>query len=213
MAGSWATHGREPSPDLTDEEYKAIKERYPQLTFNDEDRTFISRAGNVTTAKLLRRLRPLTPEQAARGPIVRAEASRDKYAKYIKFIAAGMRVTAAAERAGLTYQMVKTRRWNDPEFKQLEKDAEAQAAEPIEDSLYAAAQSGNVPAAIKWLEKRSVERWPGDKIQIESNQTIQLDPTDNLRNIAMLIEKLQARQQYLDVDEAELVDPKEIENT
>lgn len=197
-------------PDLTDEEYAGIKERYPNISFDDETRTFISKKGNVTSAKMLKKFKPMTPEIRAMGPAAAHAAKQNNYQKYLRHVAAGKRITEACRLADLSYDAVKSRRLRDPEFAELEKQAEAQAAEPIETSLYQAALSGNVPAAIKWLEKRSTQRWPSDKIQIESNTNIELDVTDNLKNIAALVERLQQRRQYLEAVDVEAEEPKEL---
>ncbi len=183
---------------ITAEEYEQIKQNYPNIQFNDEDWTFVSSKGKTLYAGTLKGL-------GQKGP--RLQLNKDKYDLYIRNLIKGNRVSEAAKNAGLTYAQVHKRREIDPDFRELELQAETQAAEPIENALYEAALSGNVPAAIKWLEKRAPKRWPGDKVQIEQTNTLELDATDNVKNIIDLIGKLQQRnaigQGYIDVEATE----------
>lgn len=196
--------------DWEEGEYEAVKERFPTITtWNDEDRTFISKAGNVANAKLLRNIRMWSREEQQAGNAARHDIAKNHYGRYLKFIEAGMRIGDACKRAGISYDAIKKMRALDPNFVQLEKEAEARAAEPIENSLYAAALNGNVPAAVKWLEKRSPERWPGDKVQIEQTHILELDASDHLTNIQTLIARLENRRQLMvdtGVIDAEVVD-------
>lgn len=183
---------------ITAEEYEEIKKNYPNIKFNDEDWTWVSSKGNVLYAGLLKGM-------LNKGP--RLQQNKDKYDMYIRNLIKGNRVSEAAKAAGLNYRQIVNRRKVDPDFIELEMQAEQQAAEPVENALYEAAISGNVPAAIKWLEKRASQRWPGDKVQVEQKNVLELDATDNVKNIIELMGKLQQRgaitQGYIDVEEVD----------
>lgn len=180
-------------PPLSEEEYQAVKERYPNLDWNDEDQSYMTKRGTKSNAGMLRHLSPMSDEVRAMGTEAMKEKFRPQWDKFILFMSQGIRVSEAAKKAGLTYTAVRARYRSDPEFHQRWDEAEAQAAEPVEDSLYAAAINGNVPAAVKWLEKRSAERWPGDKVQIEQKNVYELDASDRIGNIIALMAQLQRR--------------------
>lgn len=185
-----------PQGPLTDEEYEGVKARFPGLEFNDADRTFISRQGNITSAVLLRHWVPIPKggnEISRAGGQATKEKSLDAYRKYLLNLTTGMRITDAAKKAGLTYAAVKKQRERDPEFAQAEKDAEMQYVEVVETSLIEAAIHGNVPAAIHVLNKRAPERWPSEKMIVETKSTLELDATDHMKNILLLVEKLNQR--------------------
>lgn len=201
--------------DITPEEYAGVKERFPKIVFNDADMTFVSSKGNVTSAALLKTFIPVPPggdERSRKGGEATKALTADKFGRYLKNLENGMRISKAAEKAGLSYQSVLKRRKTDPEFIQREKDAEAIAAEPVENSLYDAAVNGNVPAATKWLEKRAPDRWPSDKTVIETKATLELDATDHIQNIIAMMAKLQQRAELQgEVIDVEVIEPNQIE--
>ena len=80
-------------------------------------------------------------------------------------------------------------------------------------------RSGNVPAAVKWLEKRSSERWPSDKVQIESKHIVELEAGEYLQNIQILMARLEERRALssgepvidVEAEEPNLSDPQEVD--
>lgn len=175
---------------LSDAEYLAVKKRYPNLPWRDEDQTFVTKKG---TRQFARKLSTVTPEGYTIARAKLQESRKNSWDKFLILIAQGHRVSAAAKQAGLSYRTVVNRRRSDPEFKEQLIEAEAQAAEPVEDSLFNAAINGNVPAALEWLKKRSPERWPNEKLQIEQTNVYELDVSDRIGNIVALMSRLQER--------------------
>lgn len=206
---------RKLSEPWSEGEYEAVKARYPNVNFNDEDRTFTAKSGNIKDARMLRNVRPLTREEQQQGNVNKHEDAKNAYKRYLKFLEQGMRISEACKRARIPHQTIRRLRMYDPEFVEAEKRAEEIACEPIENSLYEAARNGNVPAAIKWLEKRAPERWPGDKIQVEQRTTLELNASDHLTNIQMLVARLEQRRELLaetgviDVEATEPTSPKD----
>lgn len=195
---------------LTDEEWADIKKSFPDKTYFEEDRTYMSNAGNRVSGTMMRNFLPkdgITPNSAM-ARAAKTEQKERRIEKYLANLAAGQRISVAARNAGLAYTTVTTARRTDPTFKERERDAETQASEPIEDALYEAGISGNVPAAIKWLEKRSAERWPSDKTIIETKATIEIDASDRIGSILAMMAQLQQRAElgsgdYIDVEATE----------
>lgn len=178
---------------LTNEEYQRIKGEFPKLQFNDEDQTFLTKKGTRQYARILNRFHSLTEAERVAGRAKWAEQRRDKWSVFFKHLETGARVSEAAKRAGMEYKTVRSRYRADPEFRERWDLAEAQAAEPVENALYDAAVNGNVPGALAWLGKRSPERWPNDKIQIETKNVYELDASDRIGNIISLMAQLQQR--------------------
>lgn len=199
---------------VTPEEYIQIKERYPDVKFNDDDMTFVSTKGNLCSAALLRKFKPIpkgnNPISNAGGQALR-ERAQDGYDKYIANLAKGLRISESCRRAGVSYNAIQKKRMSDPEFIKREKDAEQLASEPVENSLWDAAINGNVPAAVKWLEKRAPERWPSDKTIIETKSTLELDAGAHIQNIIALMAKLQQRAElHGEVIDVEAVEPNQL---
>ena len=185
-------------PLLPDAEYQAIKARWPNREWDDEFQSFKTQKGHWTYAKMLQNFIPIPKgESEIQKAAVekKKENAKASYARYLQGLEKGLRPSDAEKAAGLTHEAVRNRRRADPEFVDAERQAEAVAAEPIEDSLWDAARNGNVPAAIKWLEKRSPERWPSDKMLVETKTTLELDATDRVGNILALMARLQERRE------------------
>lgn len=72
--------------------------------------------------------------------------------QYLQCIRDGMRRGAAADLIQLPRIAVREYIESHPEYQLLVEDAEADATEHVEEALYQAAISGNVPAARVWLE-------------------------------------------------------------
>jgi len=97
--------------------------------------------------------------------------SRTKFGKrrkqaYLDALRQGARRGAAAASVGVTRETVRLHRQKDPEFAKAEEQAEMEAHELVESSLFRAALSGNVTAAQVWLYNRMPERWQ-DKRNIQ----------------------------------------------
>lgn len=194
---------------LTPEEYERVKQNYPNIKFNDEDQTFITKKGTVSYARRLKFFRPLREEEIAKGRATKIANIANTWERFLECLRNGARPSEAAKKVNLHYDTVRKRYNSDPEFRAQWDQAEMQAAEPVEDSLYNAAINGNVPAAVKWLEKRAPERWPGDKVQIEQKNIYELDASDRIGNIIALMAQLQQRAELssgskiIDVDASE----------
>lgn len=174
-------------------DYLVIKNKYPHLDWNDEDQSYTTKKGTKSYAKKLFYFRPLTPEMIAMGRAKHQENQRNQWEKFLGNLQNGMRVNSAAKSAGLSYASVKNRWYDDPDFRDRWIQAEAIAAEPVEDAMFQAATAGNVPAATKWLEERSSDRWPKPSKDIKITNTYELDATDRLGNIARLLATLESR--------------------
>lgn len=204
------TYGKE-YPRLTDEECALIQEKFPHIEMNLEDQTFVSKKGNTAPMRMLLKFTPWN-ENLAKARIVAAEKkteySEKKYEKYLKGLEQGMRISEAARAANLNLHTLYTKRRRDPEFRQREQEAETIAAEPVENSLWDAAINGNVPAAVKWLEKRAPERWPSEKMVVETKTTLEIEAGDRITQIAALMARLEERRAvgaapYIDVEALE----------
>lgn len=181
------------SAPIPEEEYQRVKSDYPNIVWNDEDQSFITKAGHKQYARKMRFFKPMDLETIAEGRRVWQESRVTGWDKVVTYVENGLRLSDAAKRAGHTYSGLRKRIAMDPEYAKRIAEAEMKAAEPVEDSLFNAAINGNVPAAIKWLEKRSPERWPGDKTIIEAKNVYELDVSDRMKNIASLVARLQER--------------------
>ena len=200
---------RKDEEPLTWEEYQSVKGRWPTKDWNDEDQSFTTKKGTKSYARKLYYFNPLTEEQRAAGRRIWNEQRAEGWDKFVDHVRKGLRISEAAKRAGYSYTSVQARMREDPAFKEKVKLAEAEAAEPVEDSLFNAAINGNVPAAIKWLEKRSADRWPGDKVSIEQKNVYEIDAGDRVGNIIALMARLAERAEldagtpYIDVESVE----------
>lgn len=83
----------------------------------------------------------------------------EKWDVYLECLRVGGRRMASARNAKIDYSTVKDRRKRDPEFAAAELEAEADAAEVIEDALFNMARKGNFTAAAMWLQNRDPDRW------------------------------------------------------
>lgn len=86
---------------------------------------------------------------------------------YLQALRGGMRRTAAAEAAGVSFPTVWAAMKEDAAFADAVDVAEVEACDPIENALREAAQSGNVPAIQTWLYGRSKGRWKPPNVKTE----------------------------------------------
>jgi hypothetical protein len=98
---------------------------------------------------------PHRPPPRKRTPAFKFTAAQQE--EFLTHIRAGMRRGAAADVVFGSDDPAcrrKVREYIDThgEFEILVEDAEIEATEHVEEALYQAAVSGNVPAATKWLE-------------------------------------------------------------
>lgn len=112
---------------------------------------------------------------------------------YMKALEDGDRPSIAARKSGLTHATISTYRSKFPDFAQREITSEAIAAESVEAALKEAAENGNVPAAMKWLEKRSADRWAPDPVVTENRSLQVLEAGPRLERIAALMSRLEER--------------------
>lgn len=140
--------------------------------------------------------RGFTDEQRAKSAATRKARAEDKYLRYLRLLEEGKRIGQAATGAGLLRKDIYHRRKMDPEFAELERQAEEAAAEKVEDALYDAAVGGNVPAAEKWLANRAKDRWrfgSENKVTIENKQTLEIEAGERLERVAALMARLEER--------------------
>ncbi len=101
---------------------------------------------------------------------------------YLEALRNGARRGAAAASVGVTRQTVWAYRREHPEFAEAEEQAEMEANELVEDSLFQAAVSGNVVASLAWLYNRMPDRWqdrrnvrpaPGPEAPVAPDQVVE----------------------------------------
>lgn len=78
---------------------------------------------------------------------------------YIELLCRGGRRGISAEAVGVTLQTVRAHMAADPGFASAVEDAEMHAHEMVEDALFQAACSGNVPSMIFYLCNRVPDKW------------------------------------------------------
>lgn len=86
----------------------------------------------------------------------------EELTKFLDWVRKGEQLHKAARRIGVTYAAVRAAREAYPEFDAAVREAEEEAAEPVESVLYAAALRGEPWAVTKWLEARSKDRWKSE---------------------------------------------------
>lgn len=135
-----------------------------------------------------------TDEQRAKGVATRQAKARDRQTKYLNALVEGKRIGQAAASAGV--QRADVYRWRkaDPEFAEAEKRAEQAFADTVESVVLESALSGNMPAAFRWLEQRSQERWTPPAKQVEVKQTLELEAGPRIERIMALQAKILERQ-------------------
>lgn len=79
--------------------------------------------------------------------------------RYLDLLSSGVPCMAAARAVKIHYTTVVDHRRRDPEFAEAEEQARLGAVEAIEDALFQAAASGNVPAIKFFLTNRAPDRW------------------------------------------------------
>lgn len=140
-------------------------------------------------------LRPggFTDEQRAKSAETRRARANDKIAKYLTALTEGKRIGQAAEVAGLSRRDIYARRKSDPLFAEAEKQAEAAFADTIESVVLESALGGNMPAAFRWLEQFSKERWTPPAKQVEVKQTLELEVGPRIERIQALLARAEER--------------------
>lgn len=108
---------------------------------------------------------------------------------YLEHLRGGMRRGAAARAVGVTRQNVSVYRKKDDEFADAESQAEMDADEVVEDSLFKSAKGGNLGAQVFWLTNRRPDLWrnrrdhshSGD-MNVSHSGSIQVYIPDNQRD-------------------------------
>lgn len=119
--------------------------------------------------------------------------SRDELSAYLEHIRLGEGLHRAARKIGVDPRLVRQARKVNPEFDEMVKEAETEAAEPVESVLYSAALAGEPWAVQLWLKQRSSARWspPATTVKVEHN----LAPS--LESIMELAKTLEARREMM----------------
>lgn len=128
------------------------------------------------------------------------------YDAYFAALEAGCLMTLAATKAGITVEQVRKRRSIDPTFAETERQARAVGAEPVEQALREAALKGNVPAALKWLERYSAETWAPLPKQVETTTTITHALAPGTLDLLALEKRLKERQALARGDDPDIID-------
>lgn len=105
---------------------------------------------------------------------------------YMTALAAGTSRATAAERCGVSYELVRLYRKAHPEFADIETDAELKASGLVVDALHLRAVGGDVKAIEFWLCNRDPANW-------KKQRTIHLDTAKLDDEIRSLMAQLAAR--------------------
>lgn len=118
---------------------------------------------------------------------------------YVALVRAGSGLVRSARRLGVSPATVRAARKSDAVFDADVRDAQAEAAEPIEDVLYEAAQRGEPWAVQMWLKGALRERW-SDKLEVavEHSGTVEIEAGTRLEGIARLQSELARRASALE---------------
>lgn len=136
-----------------------------------------------------------TDEQRQKSIETRRMKADKKYGIYLDNLREGQRPATAAKNAGLTTDAIRMRRAKDPAWVEMEREAEAEAAEVVEGALLEAAVQGNVPAQQMWLKKRSAERWADEPTKVEHEHKIAIEAGPRMERIAALMARLEERRE------------------
>ena len=93
------------------------------------------------------------------GRLSFAKFGRKRQKVYLDSLAEGSSKTTAAAATGVSYELIRLYRKEQPEFSELEEQAQLSATEKVEDALFQAASSGNVRACEVWLYNRCPDKW------------------------------------------------------
>lgn len=135
--------------------------------------------------------------------------SFEEVSAYLEHIRLGEGLTRSARKLGLDPKLFRDARKTNPEFDEMVRAAEAEAAEPVETALYLQALQGEPWAVKLWLERRSSERWgpPATTVKVEHGLAPQVG------RLVELAQRLEERRQMLGLGagddgiiEAEVVD-------
>lgn len=122
---------------------------------------------------------------------------------YLALLAEGRRPRQAARAVGLHPATINNYRKRHPAFEQEEVLAQMEANELVEEALFEAAASGNVPAAQFWLTNRDPENWRDKRsATIEhtgpGGQALSLEPPAIVRHILSSDHAVELALQLLD---------------
>jgi len=132
----------------------------------------------------------------------------EKQQEYFRYLRSGNLKYESARLTGISYRTVEERRKADPEFKEAEQHAMAEAREGIEKVLFDMAGQGDISAIRLWLSAHDKSTY-ADKKTIELDATanaVELSRNEAISKIADLQATLAARaEQYaIDVESEEL---------
>lgn len=112
------------------------------------------------------------------------KAKRDEYLAELR---RGLRRGRAAQAIRVRVEVVEAYWAEHPEFLERMELAEVAANEHVEEALFEAAASGNVPACRIWLERRAPERWGAGKA---SEGKPPRDPSPEQAEVEQLLREL-----------------------
>ncbi|MGH7744422.1 MAG: hypothetical protein ACREQ5_06310 [Candidatus Dormibacteria bacterium] len=136
--------------------------------------------------------------------------NREEVDCYLDLIRKGEGLSRAARRLNVDPRTMRDNRKMNPEFDEMVKMAEAEAAEPVEIKLYQAALDGEPWAVRMWLERRSSERWSAPAASVNVNVQAGLAPgTERLLALAAQLEARRAMLMPGPPDGANVIDVEE----
>lgn len=148
-----------------------------------------------------------TDEQRQKSIETRRRNREEKvYDVYLGALESGQLMTSAAKAAGLALDTLRKRRSVDPTFAENERLARAVGAEPVEAALREAALNGNVPAAVKWLERYSAETWAPIPKQTEINVNVEHGLAPSTLDLLALEQRLRERKALTQGDDPNVID-------
>jgi hypothetical protein len=148
-----------------------------------------------------------TDEQRQKSIETRRRNREEKvYEVYLTALENGKLMTEAAKAAGIELATVRKRRSVDPTFAENERLARAVGAEPVEAALREAALNGNVPAALKWLERYSAEMWAPIPKQTEINVNVEHSLAPSTLDLVALEQRLRERKALARGSDPDVID-------
>lgn len=135
----------------------------------------------------------------------------EKREEYLSYLRNGMLKHAAAKRAGIGYRTIQRYRAADPEFKEWENLAIAEAIGAVEQVVYDLALGGDLKAAEMVLKAYNRAYHPQTRVELDAtDNAVELSRNQALERLAAAHEKMAERRaalveaEVIDVDSEEL---------
>jgi len=128
--------------------------------------------------------------------------------EYLGYLRAGNLKYESARLCGISYDTVQRRRKDDPEFREAESHALAEAREGVEKVLYDMAKQGDISAIKMWLTAHDRSTY-AEKKTVELDATpaaLELGKAEAYAKIAELQTELAKRSERLALDDPDIID-------